>query len=203
MSQEAEGPGERIGPWTRVSSRPIYENPWIAVREDAVVHPDGKPGIYGVVHFKNRAVAVVPLDAEGRVVLVGQHRYPLDSYSWEIPEGGCPEGERPEEAAARELREETGYTAGRWDSLGTLTLSNSSTDETGHLYLARDLRPGEAEPEGSEQLRLKTVPWEVAYRMAMEGEIVDSLSVAALARARHFLDRERGLPVRPASGVPG
>lgn len=198
MAEDASRPGDRIGPWIRLSSRPIYDNPWIKVREDQVLHPDGKPGIYGVVHFKHRAVAVVPVDAQGRVILVGQWRYPLDTHSWEIPEGGCPEGEDPLAAARRELKEETGCEAARWDYLGPVALSNSATDETGHIYLARDLTEGEPEPEGTEQLTVKTVAWEEAWRMAMEGEITDILTVAALARARHALDRERGRPVRPA-----
>lgn len=185
------GAPEKIGPWTRLRSRAIYENPWIRVREDDVLRPDGSPGIYGTVHFKNIAVAVVPIDAQGRVILVGQHRYPFDRYFWEVPEGGCPEGrEKPEEAAVRELREETGYVAGRWDYLGALVLSNACSDENGHLFLARDLTPGAQDPDADEQLAVKAVDFQEAWRMAMEGELTESLTVAALARARYFLDRE-------------
>lgn len=188
--REPEGP-DRIGPWTRLDGRVVYDNPWIRVREDNVLRPDGKPGIYGVVHFKNIAVAVVALDAEGRVILVGQHRYPFDRYFWEIPEGGCPEGrEEPDAAAHRELREETGYAAARWDYLGTLELSNACSDEVGHLYLARELVPGPTGHDGDERIEVKAVPFDEAWRMAMEGELTESLTVAALARAKHFLDRE-------------
>ena len=163
------------------------------MREDEVLRPDGSPGIYGTVHFKNIAVAVVPLDAQGRVILVGQHRYPFDRYFWEVPEGGCPEGkEEPLDSAKRELREETGYAAARWDYLGGLELSNACTDETGHLYLARDLTPGPQDPDGDEQLQVKAVDFREAWRMAMEGELNESLTVAALARARYFLEREAG-----------
>jgi 8-oxo-dGTP pyrophosphatase MutT (NUDIX family) len=144
-----------------------------------------------VVEFRNLAVAVAAVDDQGRVILVGQHRYPFDAFSWEIPEGGCPDGEDPLLAAQRELREETGVSAARWDFLGKVAISNSATDETGLLYLARELTLGEPEPECTEVLEVKRLPWDEAYAMAMEGGITDLLSVACLARARHFLERER------------
>lgn len=197
MAEIIPEPGAKLGPWTCLSTRPIYENPWIKVREDQVLRPDGSPGLYGVVHFRNLAVAVVPVDSQGRVILVGQYRYPLALYSWEIPEGGCPEGEDPLVAAARELREETGCTAARWDYLGSVALSNSATDETGRLYLARELTQGKADPEETEDLAVKTVSWEEAYRLAMEGETLDVMTVAALARARHLMDREQGRTMEP------
>src|SRR3954452_10660424 len=140
---------DRSNPWTTVSRRPIYENPWIAVREDRVIRPDGNPGIYGVVHFKNAAVGVLPVDERGRVFLVGQYRYTLDAYSWEIPEGGGAKSETPLEAGQRELREEAGITAARWTYLGEVHLSNSVTDEAGCVFLAEDLTLGEAEPDGT------------------------------------------------------
>jgi 8-oxo-dGTP pyrophosphatase MutT (NUDIX family) len=187
----APEPHDRIGPWTRLSGRDIYDNPWIRVREDQVLHPDGSPGIYGTIHFKNIAIGVVALDPQGRIILVGQHRYPFDRYFWEVPEGGCPIGrETPEAAAARELREETGFSAARWDYLGALELSNSTTDETAHLYLARDLSPGPSDPEASEEIAVKRIDFREAFRQAMEGGITESITVAAIARAKHFLDRE-------------
>src|SRR5215213_8892259 len=115
---------EHHNPWTTLDTRVVYENPWIVVREDRILRPDGQPGIYGVVHFKNTAVGVLPVDERGRVWLVGQYRYPLGEYSWEIPEGGGPESEAPEETARRELREETGLTAGRLERIATSHLSN-------------------------------------------------------------------------------
>jgi 8-oxo-dGTP pyrophosphatase MutT (NUDIX family) len=187
----ARKPIDRIGPWTRLSSREVYDNPWIRVREDRVLHPDGSPGIYGTVHFKNIAIGVVPLDEQGRVILVGQHRYPFDRYSWEIPEGGCPIGEEtPEAAAARELREETGFTAARWDYLGSVELSNSTTDEYGHLFLARELTSGPYEHDASERIEVKRMDFREALRLSMEGEITESLTVMGLARAGYRLERE-------------
>jgi 8-oxo-dGTP pyrophosphatase MutT (NUDIX family) len=159
-----------------------YENAWITVQHDEVTRPDGQPGIYGVVHFKNRALGIVARDAQGRVVLVGQHRYPLDLYSWEIPEGGGPLTEDPLSAAQRELREETGLTAQRWTALGTAHLSNSVSDEQAIYYLAEDLSQGAAEPEGTEELALRWVDFAEALRMVHAGEITDALSVLALLR---------------------
>jgi 8-oxo-dGTP pyrophosphatase MutT (NUDIX family) len=175
-------PDPRANPWTRLSRSVIYENPWIRVYEDQVLRPDGKPGIYGVVHFHNRAIGVLPVDEAGRVLLVGQYRYPLDVYSWEIPEGGGAADEDPLEAARRELAEETGYSAGRWQEILRAHLSNSVTDEAAVAYLATELRPGVARPEGTEQLRLRWVPFAEALRMATTGEITDALSVLAIQR---------------------
>jgi 8-oxo-dGTP pyrophosphatase MutT (NUDIX family) len=169
-------------PWKRLSRRTAYENPWIVVHEDQVLRPDGKPGIYGVVHFRNKAVGVVALDVEDRVLLVGQYRYTLDVYSWEIPEGGGAEGEDPLAAAQRELLEETGYTAGQWHELLRAHLSNSVSDEEAVCYLATDLTPGDARPEGTEQLLVKWVPFTEAMAMVESCEIMDALSVLGLQR---------------------
>jgi len=158
----------------------VYENPWIRVREDQVVRPDGQPGIYGVVEFKNRAVGVLPVEDDGSVWLVGQHRYPLDDYSWEIPEGGSPPSESPEETARRELVEETGLTAGRLELLGTSHLSNSVSDELAYISRATELPPGPSSPEGTEQLHVRRVSWDKAWAMLRRGEITDSMSVIAL-----------------------
>jgi 8-oxo-dGTP pyrophosphatase MutT (NUDIX family) len=171
---------DRSNPWTTLSRRAVYENPWIAVHEDQVIRPDGQPGIYGVVHFKNVAVGVLPVDEHGRVWLVGQHRYTLDQYSWEIPEGGGPLGESPEETAHRELKEETGLAAGRVDLILTAHLSNSVSDEVAYIYRATGLRAGTSAPEGSERLQVRCVEWAEAWSMLRRGEITDSLSVMAL-----------------------
>jgi 8-oxo-dGTP pyrophosphatase MutT (NUDIX family) len=180
---ETERPGEddpEANPWTTVSSRDIYDNPWIQVREDQVIRPDGKPGIYGVVHYKNRAIGVLPVEDDGSIWMVGQYRYPLERYSWEIPEGGGPLDEAPEEAARRELREETGLSAGRLELIGTSHLSNSVGDELGYLFRASELVHGPSEPEGSERLVIRRFEWSAAWEMLKSGEITDSLTVIAL-----------------------
>jgi 8-oxo-dGTP pyrophosphatase MutT (NUDIX family) len=177
---DPEHEAEPANPWVTLETRSIYENPWIAVREDRVLRPDGQPGIYGVVHFKNKAVGVLPVDEEGNVWLVGQHRYPFAAYSWEIPEGGGPEGEDPEETARRELREETGLVAGRIESLGRAHLSNSVSDEVAYIYRATELTPGESEPEGTERLQVRRFDWPTAWSMVQDGTITDSMSVIAL-----------------------
>jgi 8-oxo-dGTP pyrophosphatase MutT (NUDIX family) len=171
---------EHTNPWITLGTRPIYENPWIAVREDQVLRPDGQPGIYGVVHFKNKAVGVLPVDEEGHVWLVGQYRYPLHAYSWEIPEGGGPPGEDPEETARRELREETGLIAGRIEPIGRSHLSNSVSDEEAYLFRATELTHGESEPEGTERLQVRRFDWPTAWAMLQDGRITDSMSVIAL-----------------------
>ncbi|HEY9281861.1 MAG TPA: NUDIX hydrolase [Pyrinomonadaceae bacterium] len=174
---------EERNPWKTLSTRPIYDNPWIGVREDAVVHPNGEHGIYGVVHYKNKAVGVLPVE-DGHIHLVGQYRYPLGRYSWEIPEGGCPEGEDTLSAARRELEEETGLRARRWRKMGEAHLSNSVSDELAVWYVATELEQGEARPEASEQLVVRRVSVEQAIRMALTGEITDALSLIALMHYR-------------------
>jgi 8-oxo-dGTP pyrophosphatase MutT (NUDIX family) len=168
--------------FVRRTRRVAYENPWITVWHDEVDRPDGSPGIYGVVHFANVAAGVVALDADDRTVLVGQHRYTLDEYSWEIPEGGVPDGESALEGARRELREETGVEAASWLELGRVVLSNSITDERAVLFLATDLTLGTADPDPTEALEQRWVPFEEALAMTLDGRISDVMSVAAIQR---------------------
>jgi 8-oxo-dGTP pyrophosphatase MutT (NUDIX family) len=176
-----------VGPWRRRSRRVAYDNPWITVYHDEVVRPDGRDGIYGVVSFRSRAVGVVALDDDDRVLLVGQHRYTLDAYSWEIPEGGVPFDEPSADGARRELAEETGYHGGKWRELLRVATSNSITDETGAIFVATGLLPGEPDPDGTEELATRWVPLTEAIAMIDRGEITDAISQAGLLRVA--LDR--------------
>ena len=170
------------GPWTRHTRRVAYENPWIVVWHDEVTRPDGGPGIYGVVHFRNAASGVVVLDESDQLLLVGQHRYTLDAYSWEIPEGGVAPNEDPLDGIRRELREETGMSAREWRQIGTYALSNSITDELGLLWLATGLSEGEAAPDPTEDLAVRWVPFDEALAMTVDGRITDAVSIMGIQR---------------------
>ncbi|HMQ60211.1 MAG TPA: NUDIX hydrolase [Flavilitoribacter sp.] len=174
-------------PWQTVSIERIYDNPWIAVSHRDVINPSGNKGIYGVVHFKNLAIGIVPLDEQGNTWLVGQYRYTIDQYSWEIPEGGCPLGTDPLASAQRELLEETGITAGKWEKILDFHTSNSVTDEAGMVFLARELSFGPSQPEETEKLEVRKLPFSEAVKMVESGEITDALSVMALLRAQQIL----------------
>ncbi len=182
-------PEMAANPWQTIRINPVYDNPWIHVTHREVINPSGGNGIYGVVHFKNVAIGIVPLDEDGNTWLVGQYRYPLERYSWEIPEGGGPLARPTLESAQRELLEETGLTANRWTPLLEMHLSNSVTDEYGVVYIAQELTAGEAQPEEYEQLILRKLPFSEALDMVMEGKITDSLSVAALLKTNEWLRR--------------
>ena len=170
------------GPWIRNARRVAYENPWLTVWHDDVTRPDGAPGIYGVVHFANTAAGVLVLDDDDRVLLVGQHRYTLDAYSWEIPEGGVPDGETALDGARRELREETGVEATDWSELARIHLSNSVTDEVAILFLATGLTQGAATPDGTEDLEIRWLPFEEVLAMTLDGRISDVMTVVAVER---------------------
>ena len=168
--------------WIKHRSRTVFENDWMKVLEDVVTNPGGGRNRYGHVHFKNVAVAVLPIDEAGCTRLVGQTRYTLDAYSWELPMGGAPLHEAPADAARRELEEETGLVAGELVELMRLHPSNSITDELGIVFVATDLRDGTQQQEETEDITVKTVLVDDAVRMAVDGQITDAISVAALLR---------------------
>ena len=175
-------------PWRTTATRDVYENPWIRVREDDVVRADGSNGIYGVVSMRNLALGVAPLLEDGTTILVGQHRYTLDRWSWEVPTGGGDKRLGVEDEVARELAEETGVRARRLVFLGELHTSNSVTDEQGLLYLARDCAEGEpVADDPTERLARWRLPFADAVAMALDGRITDAMSVATLVRAGHML----------------
>ncbi|WP_038170305.1 NUDIX hydrolase [Verrucomicrobium sp. BvORR106] len=168
-------------PWTTLSTREVYHNPWIRIREDQVINPSGGPGIYGVVEFQNRAVGVIPIDDQGYTWLVGQYRYCHESYEWEIPEGGCPAHEELVDCAKRELLEETGIIAQSYELiLDGMQLSNSTTNEVAYIYTARGLSFTKAAPEDTEKIDVKKVLLEEAIEMARNGTIRDGMSVMGL-----------------------
>ncbi|MEM7708790.1 MAG: NUDIX hydrolase [Pseudomonadota bacterium] len=175
-------PPPQPSPWQQLASRHIYRNPWITVREDQVVQEGAEPGIYGVVEPAGLALGVVPVDAEGYTWLVGQYRYTLGDYSWEIPEGGGDPALDPVEEAARELREETGLTAASWRHLMTLHTSNCFTSERAEIYVATDLTPGTPDPDPTERLQVCRLPLSAAQDLARQGVITDAMSVAALLK---------------------
>ena len=169
-------------PWRRRSRTVVYENAWLSVLHDEVDRPDGQPGIYGVIHFQNHAVAIVAIDDQDRVALVGQWRYTIDAYSWELPEGGVPPDESALAGAQRELREETGLQAASWQEIGRVAISNSVTDEFGTIFLATGLHQGPASPDGTEDLRVRWVAFEEVLAMIDDGRINDLLTIAAIER---------------------
>ena len=172
--------------WKKLSSRVVWENGWMQVLEDEVTNPGGGRNHYGYVHFKNRAIAIIPLDENANVWLVGQERYTLNAWSWELPMGGALLTEDPLDAAKRELKEETGLRASKWTEVMRLHTSNSITDEVGIVYLAEGLTEGAPEPEETEDLEVRKLPLDAAVAMVHAGEITDAISAAGLLRIATF-----------------
>ena len=168
--------------WKKLGSRVVYDNPWITVYEDHVVNPGGGENQYGHIHFKNKAIAIVPLDDQGNTWLVGQDRYTLGAYSWEVPMGGAASDEEPLDAAKRELKEETGLSAAKWTNIMHLHTSNSITDEEGFVFLAENLSEGEPEFEETEKLEIQKLSLDRALEMVSSGQITDAISVAAILK---------------------
>ena len=187
---EKTGSPVRIGPWQRLSRREVYDNPWIRLTHEEVITPAGNRGIYGKIHFKHRAIGIVTLDAGQNTILVGQHRYTLDAFSWEIPMGGGALDEDPLDSAQRELREETGLNGGEWRQLMRLHTTNSVSDEEGYVFLARNLRQGDqALGETESDLVLKTLPLAEALAMIERGEITDVISIAGLLAVEKIVSK--------------
>jgi 8-oxo-dGTP pyrophosphatase MutT (NUDIX family) len=180
-------------PWQTCESKIVYENPWISVREDQVIRPDGQPGIYGVVDTRI-ATGVVAMTPDREVYLVGQYRYPTDRYSWEIVEGGADRGEDPLEAAKRELAEEAGLIAQTWRVVSDkIQVSNCISSEFGVVYLATDLTETQPNPDGTEKLQLRRVPLAETLRMVDTGEITDAISIIGLLTTERLLRADDGV----------
>ncbi len=177
---------EEKNPWITLSSREIYKNEWLRLREDQVVTPGGKPGIYSVIE-KSPAMAIIPLSKNLETYLIGQYRYALKTYSWEIPEGGADPGESNLDAAKRELKEETGLEALLWTYLGSLYTSNSIMNEIGHIYLAEDLTEGDSEPEHTEDLSVIKIPFMEVYQKVLDYEIKDAMAIIGVMRVHEYL----------------
>ena len=172
------------GPWKTVKEEVRYRSPWIAVSQHEVIDPSGKPGIYGVIHFVNLAIGIVPLDEDLNTWIVGQYRYPIQAYSWEIPEGGGKRDLPPIESAQRELREEAGIVAERWTEVLHMHLSNSASDEEAIIYVAQGLTHFAPQPDHDEELELRKLPFDELYGMVSRGDVTDSLTVAAVTKAK-------------------
>ena len=175
--------------WKRLETRTVFDNPWMRVFEDHVVNPGGGENQYGHVHFKNLAIAIVPIDTDRHTWLVGQDRYTLGEYSWEVPMGGSPLSDDRVASAHRELREETGLSAARMTELMKVHTSNSITDEVGYIYLAEELTAGEQELEQTENITARRLPLEEAIGMVYDGSITDAMSCVGLMRVRDLLQQ--------------
>ena len=182
-------------PWKPGTQRVAFESAWITVIDQQATAPTGRLAQYGMVRFKNLAIAVLPIHDDGTVTLVGQHRFPLGDYSWELPEGGAPLDEDPLAGAKRELGEETGLAAAEWREVMRTQLSNSVTDERMIGYLALGLSEAEDahHADETEAIALVRVPFREALDAAVAGHLPDMLTVAMLLRGYHMA-RERALP---------
>lgn len=178
-------------PWKTISKERVYDNKWINVSHAEVITPTGTNGIYGTVHFKNIAIGIIPIDEEGNTWLVGQYRYALDEYSWEIPEGGCPIQMDKLDAAKRELAEEVGLAATHWQEILRMHTSNSVCDEMAVIFIAKGLSPAFAPLDDTELLQIKKLPLTKAVQLVLNGQITDSLSVAGLLKVNWMMNEKK------------
>lgn len=176
-------------PWITKNTETVYESAWIRVDRSDVINPAGNPAVYSVVHFKNLAIGILPIDREYNIWLVGQYRYPVNEYSWEIPEGGGSPDVDPVESARRELKEETGIVAEEYTEFQRMHLSNSATTEYSITFLATGLSFASSEPEESEVLQIKKLHLDEAFKLVMDGKITDAISVAAILKAKWLYER--------------
>ncbi|CAG5080600.1 NUDIX domain-containing protein [Parvicella tangerina] len=176
-------------PWQTKNKETRYETPWIKVTHHDVITPGGSEGIYGCIHFKNLAVGIIPLDEHLNTWIVGQYRYPIQRYTWEIPEGGCPIGTTPLDTAKRELQEEVGILAKSWKLIQELDLSDSASDEISYCYLAQDLTLGEPCQDDNEDITIRKLPFQQLFEMTEQGEIRDAISVAAIYKVQRMIER--------------
>lgn len=172
-----------LNSWKTRGVKKIFESPWIELEVHDVINPSGNKGIYNVIKFKHWAIGILPVDEQGYTYLVGQWRYPLNQYSWEIPEGGGSLNIPPIESAQRELLEETGLVAQNFEELLRLHTSNSVTDELAIVFLATNLQQKQSMPEETEDITIKKVHMREALELVMNNEITDSISVAAILKA--------------------
>lgn len=187
VKKDDQSTGEKT--WKTLTNKTIYENPWLEIQHHEVINPGGGEGIYGVVRFKNYAIGIIPIDENGYTWIVGQFRYALDIYSWELPEGGGPLTDLPLDSAKRELKEEVGITANKWTKLMEMHTSNSVTDELAFLYIAQELTFGETEHEETEDITVRKIHFTELVEMIMSGEITDSLTVASVLKLQLMIDR--------------
>ena len=180
---------EKPNPWKTLQQEIKYETPWITVTHHDVLTPGGTPGIYGCISFKNYAVGIIALDKDYNTWIVGQYRYPLGRYSWEIPEGGCPTNEKPLDAAKRELKEEAGLTAERWTLIQEMDLSNSASDERSYTYVAQGITVGESHPEDNEDIVIKKLSFSELYELMEKGVIRDAMSVAGILKVQSMIEK--------------
>jgi 8-oxo-dGTP pyrophosphatase MutT (NUDIX family) len=175
--------------WKTLTNTIVYENPWLEIQHHEVINPNGGDGIYGVVHFKNYAIGIIALDENGNTWIVGQHRYPLNIYSWELPEGGGDLKDTPLNSAKRELKEEAGISADKWTELLEIHTSNSVTDEFGIVFIAQNLTFGETEHEETEDIAIRKLPFSELVELVMNGEITDSITIAAVLKLQLMIER--------------
>jgi 8-oxo-dGTP pyrophosphatase MutT (NUDIX family) len=176
------------GNWVTLTHKVAHENKWIRVDAFDVTTPANTPGHYSVVHYKNVAVGIIPLDKDMNTYIVGQYRYPLKQYSWEIPEGGSPVGTNPIESAKRELQEECGLIPNYVEQILEMHLSNSVSDEKAIIYLGTQLTKTSSSPEETEELTIKKIPFKNLVKMVLNGEITDSMSVAGVLKLNYLIE---------------